>query len=77
MPVKTKSSETITVNEITRKTSAGRFAYAMYNGKVVRRASKRGRPHYDVVAGISLTSAEKPTSRDIPVTSQLARMLLG
>lgn len=77
MPVKTKSNETITVNEITRKTSSGRMTYVMYKGKVVRRASKRGRPHYDVVGGILFTDKEQAKSRDIDVNSQLGRILLG
>lgn len=76
MSVKSEN-ETISVAEITRKTAAGRFTYAMFKGKVVRRASKRGRPHYDVVGGIQLTSNETPKQRDVNVNSQLGRLLLG
>lgn len=81
MPVNKKNAkttaETITVLEITRKNGAGRFTYAMYNGRTLRRAAKRGRPHYDTVGTLQLTTNEKPKSRDVNVNSQLGRLLLA
>lgn len=69
--------ENIKIQEITRKLAAGRFAYAMYEGKVARRAAKRGRPHYELVSQLNITPADKVVTREISATSQLGRLLLG
>jgi hypothetical protein len=71
------AAENIIITEVTRKTGAGRFAYAFYKGRVVRRKAQRGRPHYDLVTGITLGAGDKPVTREVSVTSQVARQLLG
>lgn len=68
---------TIKIQEITRNLAAGRFAYSIYKGKVARRPAKRGRPHYDIVAGITLGAGDKPVTKEIHSESQLGRLLLG
>lgn len=68
-------SNTIQVSEVTRRTSGGQFVYAIYQGKVARRPVRRGRPHYDLVAGITLGSGDKPVTREIAIDSQLGRFL--
>lgn len=69
------SIDNITVQEVTRNTAAGRFSYVMFQGRVVRRKAQRGRPHYDVVAGITLNENEKVVEREIALESQLGRAL--
>jgi len=71
------AERTIKVQEITRNTAAGRFTYAIYQGKVARRAFGRGRPHYDLVSSITVGSGDKPVTKEIQADSQLGRMLLG
>lgn len=70
----TTDERNIKIQEVVRNTSAGRFSYVIYKGKVARRAFRRGRPHYDLVAAITLGSGDKPVTRDIPVTSQLGKL---
>lgn len=74
----TATPTTIKIQEVTRNTAAGRFTYAMYNGRVARRiAGRRGRPHYDIVASLTLNNGDKPVAKEITVDSQLGRILLS
>lgn len=66
---------TIKIQEVSRNTAAGRFSYAIYQGKVARRAFRRGRPHYDLVASITLGAGDKPLTREISLDSQLGKFL--
>lgn len=68
---------TIKVQEVTRNTAAGRFTYAIYQGRVARRAFGRGRPHYDIVASITLGAGDKPLTKEVAVDSQLGKILLN
>lgn len=70
-----KTGSTIKIQEVSRNTAAGRFSYAIYKGKVARRAFRRGRPHYDLVASITLGAGDKPLTREIHVDSQLGKLL--
>ncbi len=70
------SAETIKVVEVTRNTSGGRYTYASYRSRTVRREARRGRPHYEVVGGLTIQASEKPHTREINVNSQLGRALL-
>ena len=73
----TKTENTIKIQEVVRNTAAGRFSYAIYKGKVARRAFRRGRPHYDLVASITLGNGDKPVTKEVSVDSQLGRILLA
>lgn len=68
---------TVKIQEVVRNTAAGRFSYSIYKGKVARRAFRRGRPHYDLVGSFNLGSGDKSLTREIPVESQLGRLLVG
>jgi predicted Zn-dependent protease len=72
---KVAKAHNITITEVTRNTSAGRFSYATFNGRTARRAFRRGRPHYELVAGITIGSGDKPTTREISSDSQLGKLL--
>lgn len=72
---KATKAHNITITEVTRNTSAGRFSYATFNGRTARRAFRRGRPHYEIVGGITLGAGDKPVSREISTDSQLGRLL--
>lgn len=71
------SDRNIKIQEVVRNTSAGRFSYSMYKGKIARRKYRRGRPHYDPITELNLTDADKVVQKEIPVESQLAKFLLG
>lgn len=71
------ATETIEIQEVTRKLAAGRFTYATYNGRTFRRAAKRGRPHYEAVAALNLGNGDKPAKKTINVSSQLAKLFLA
>lgn len=70
----TNTGSTIKVQEVTRNTAAGRFSYVIYKGKVARRAFRRGRPHYDLVATFNLGSGDKALTKEVAVDSQLGRL---
>jgi hypothetical protein len=67
----------IKIQEFTRNTAGGRFTYAVYKGRIVRRAYGRGRPHYETVTGLKITEADKVIPREVNVTSQVAKALIG
>lgn len=71
----TTEPTTIKIQEVSRNTGAGRFSYAIYQGKVARRAFRRGRPHYDLVSSITLGTGDKPVTREIAIDSQLGKFL--
>jgi hypothetical protein len=72
---KAPKARNITVTEVTRNTAAGRFSYAVFNGRVARRAFRRGRPHYEIVSSITIGSGDKPTTREISTDTQLGKLL--
>jgi hypothetical protein len=71
------SDETIRVTEFTRTERQGRFVYALYEGRCVRREACRGRPRYLVIGGLKLTDSDRTRTRDVGVNSQLGRILLS
>jgi hypothetical protein len=74
---KNAASQTITVRELTRNTTAGRFTYSIYKGKVVRRAFRRGRPSYEAAQPVTIRDSDNVKSVEYNVNSQLGRAFLG
>jgi len=72
-----QSGETIRVTEVTRNTAGGRFTYAIYQGRTLRRPLRKGRPSYEIVHPIVLTNGDRQKIHEVNVNSQLGRALLA
>lgn len=64
----------IRVKQVTRKTAAGSFTYVVYKDKCFRRAAKRGRPHYEEIAGFTFKANEDIKEVSLVKESQLGRL---
>lgn len=71
------ATQEIKIVEFNRNTTGGKYTYAMYRGKIVRRAYGRGRPHYEAVSGLKVTEHDRQKVRKVNVNSQVARVLLA
>lgn len=71
------TQETIRIMEVTRRLPEGTYTYVIHKGRVLRRLHRRGRPSYEVVHPIEITSGDQPESRDVNVNSQVGRAVLA
>ena len=70
-------TEEITVQEFNRRLPDGTWRYVHYNGRFLRSKVRRGKPSYETVHGVVVTSVDRTHYRKVNVQSQVARKLLS